>query len=105
VEEAVQRISRRMLRPRAPRGIETSAPERRHVVLSRQTRLYQLVCDAIRSRSGANVYRVDGAEPIPEQVRRIKASITQSLRQELSVAATDETGSTVELGARYGYGG
>ena len=105
VEEAVQRISRRMLRPRAPRGIETSAPERRYVVLRRQTRLYQLVCDAIRSLSGTNVYRVDGAEPIPEQVRRIKARITQSLRQETVAAATGETSPTVELGARYGYGG
>ena len=48
VEVAVQRISRRMLRDRAPKGIETASPERRQVVLSRQTQLYQLVCDAIR---------------------------------------------------------
>jgi thymidylate kinase len=104
VEVAVQRISRRMLRPRAPKGIETSAPERRHVVLSRQTHLYQLVCDAIRSLYGANVYWVDGAEPIPDQVRRIKATITQSLGQETFAATMHETSSTVELGARYGYG-
>lgn len=87
VEVAVQRISRRMLRDRAPKGIETSPPERRRVVLSRQTQLYQLVCDAIRSLRGDNVYWVDGAEPIPEQVRRIKATIMQSFRQETFAAA------------------
>ena len=81
VEVAVQRISRRMLRDRAPKGIETASPERRQVVLSRQTELYQLVCDAIRSLYGDNVYLVDGAEPIPEQVHRIKATITQSLQE------------------------
>jgi hypothetical protein len=88
VDVAVQRISRRMLRDRAPKGIETSSPERRHVVLSRQTRLYQLVCDAIRSLHGDKVYWVDGAEPIPEQVGRIKATVTQSVQQETFAAAT-----------------
>jgi hypothetical protein len=88
VDVAVQRISRRMLRDRAPKGIETSSPERRHVVLSRQTRLYQLVCDAIRSLHGDKVYWVDGAEPIPEQIGRIKATVTQSVQQETFAAAT-----------------
>ena len=87
VEVAVQRISRRMLRDRAPKGIETASPERRQVVLSRQTELYQLVCDAIRSLYGRNVYLVDGAEPIPEQVHRIKATITQSLQEGTFAAA------------------
>lgn len=89
VEVAVQRISRRMLRDRAPKGIETSSPERRHMVLSRQTQLYQLVCDAIRSLYGDNVSWIDGAEPIPEQVRRIKATIPYAPQQETVVAAPD----------------
>ena len=88
VEVAVQRISRRMLRDRAPKGIETSSPERRHMVLSRQTQLYQLVCDAIRSLYGDNVSWIDGAEPIPEQVRRIKATIPYAPQQETVAAAT-----------------
>ena len=88
VEVAVQRISRRMLRDRAPKGIETSSPERRHMVLSRQTQLYQLVCDAIRSLYGDNVSWIDGAEPIPEQVRRIKATIPYAPQQETVAAST-----------------
>jgi thymidylate kinase len=88
VEIAVQRISRRMLRDRAPKGIETSSPERRHIVLSRQTQLYQLVCDAIRSLHGDKVYWVDGAEPVPKQVARIKATITQTFQQQAFSAAT-----------------
>jgi thymidylate kinase len=88
VEVAVQRISRRMLRDRAPKGIETSSPERRHLVLSRQMQLYQLVCDAIRSLYGDNVSWIDGAEPIPEQVRRIKETIPYAPQQETVAAAT-----------------
>jgi thymidylate kinase len=90
VEEAVRRISRRMLRDRAPKGIETSSPERRGVVLSRQTQLYQRVCDAIRSRYADNVHWVDGAEPIPEQVHRIKTVITRSLQEEVLAPARYE---------------
>ena len=76
-----------MLRDRAPKGIETSSPRRR-MVLSRQTQLYQLVCDAIRSLYGDNVSWIDGAEPIPEQVRRIKATIPYAPQQETVAAAT-----------------
>jgi thymidylate kinase len=90
VEEAVQRISRRMLRDRAPKGIETSSPERRRVVLNRQTQLYQRVLDAIRSLHGDHVYWVDGAEPIPEQVHRIKTVITRSAQQTGLVPALHE---------------
>jgi thymidylate kinase len=81
LEEAVQRISRRMLRDRAPKGIETSAPERRRVVLSRQTQLYQRVGDAIRALHGDRLHWVDGAEPIPEQVHRIRKFIARTVRE------------------------
>lgn len=91
VKVAVERISRRMLRDRAPRGIETSSPERRHVVLSRQTRLYQRVFDAVQSLYGDRVYWVDGAEPIAQQVARIKTTITRSLRQENLAAAVPDS--------------
>jgi thymidylate kinase len=90
VEEAVQRISRRMLRDRAPKGIETSSPERRRVVLNRQTQLYQRVCDAIRSLHGDHVHWIDGAEPIPEQVHRIRTVITRSMQQPQLVPAMYE---------------
>jgi thymidylate kinase len=90
VEEAVQRISRRMLRDRAPKGIETSSPERRRVVLNRQTQLYQRVCDAIRFLHDDHVHLIDGAEPIPEQVHRIKTVITRSVQQSPLVPAMYE---------------
>jgi thymidylate kinase len=82
VDVAVQRISRRMMRDREPKGIERSSPDRRRVVLTRQTQLYQAVCHSIQSQHRDNVYWVDGAEPIPEQVDRVKRILTDSFQQE-----------------------
>jgi thymidylate kinase len=87
VEVAVQRISRRMLRDREPKGIERSSPDRRRVVLRRQAALYQAVCDAIRCRHSDDVHCVDGAEPIEQQVVRIKGIIIDSLRQQICAAS------------------
>ena len=37
--------------------------------------LYELICDALRSRHGDHVHCVDGAVPIPEQVRLVKDTV------------------------------
>jgi hypothetical protein len=78
---AEQRISLRSARARrAPEGIERSSPERRHAALRRQMRLYELICDALRSRHGDHVHCVDGAAPIPEQVRLVKDAVVTLLQ-------------------------
>jgi len=80
VEIAEQRISLRSAHAkRAPEGIERSSPDRRHAALRRQMRLYELICDALRSRHGDHVQCVDGAAPIPEQVRLVKEAVVRLL--------------------------
>jgi hypothetical protein len=88
IEIAEQRISLRSMRAkRAPEGIERSSPERRCAALRRQMHLYELICDALRSRHGDHVYCVDGAGPIPEQVRFLKDTIVRLLRLQTSAAS------------------
>jgi hypothetical protein len=81
VEIAEQRISLRSARARrAPEGIERSSPDRRHAALRRQMRLYELICDALRCRHRDHVHCVDGAAPIPEQVRLVKDAVVRLLQ-------------------------
>jgi energy-coupling factor transporter ATP-binding protein EcfA2 len=81
VEIAEQRISSRSARAkRAPEGIERSLPDRRNAALRRQMHLYELICDALRARHGEHVQCVDGAAPIPEQVRLVKDAVVRLLQ-------------------------
>lgn len=92
VEVALQRIDARPVRAkRAPKGIERSSPDRRSAALERQMQLYQSICNAIRSRYGDNVYYVDGATPVPEQVRLVKDAIVELLKPETCAVAVVNT--------------
>lgn len=87
LEVAEQRIAQRSLRAnRAPEGIERSSPERRRAALRRQMHLYELICDALRSRHPNRVQYLDGARPIAEQVGLLKDTIVNLLRPQTSSA-------------------
>jgi thymidylate kinase len=87
VEVAEQRIAQRSTRAkRAPEGIERSSPDRRYAALRRQMHLYELICDALRSRHTDHVYCVDGAASLPEQVRLVKDTILKLLRPQACAA-------------------
>jgi hypothetical protein len=92
VEVAEERLSLRSVRAkRAPEGIERSSPDRRYAALRRQMRLYDLICDALRSRHGDHVHCVDGAVPIPEQVRLVKDAVVRLLQSPSGAAPVFNT--------------
>jgi hypothetical protein len=50
-----------------------------------------LICDALRSRHGDHVHCVDGAVPIPEQVRLVKDAVVRLLQSPSGAAPVFNT--------------